>query len=116
MPPSPARLPIVARPGSALAAKAVTPVDCVDASDPDTADATSHGSADRIAAPRLTAAQVSRDRPAPGTNALTTATHAANSRPVGVRPANAIQNTSDHTGPSPVRSRIVAAATQGRHP
>ena len=45
MPPSPARLPSVPRPGSARAAKTDTPVACVEESEPASAEATSHGSA-----------------------------------------------------------------------
>ena len=119
IPPRPARLPSVPRPGSARAANASTPSACEDANDLATIAADSHGSAATNAAPTATAPHRHRGHPAPGASTHATATVAANISPVGVNPASAIQNTSV---PAPVqpgsgsRSRSIAAATHGRQP
>ena len=121
MPPRLARLPSVPRPGSARAAKAVTPSACDEDNDSDTIAATSHGSAATTATPSAAAAQNGRGQPGPGASEQTNATVAASIRPVGVNPASAIQKASAHNschrGPdSDVRRRSIVAATHGRHP
>ena len=61
-----------------------------------------------------------RGRPEPDAKTQATATVAASISPVGVSPANAIQNTSAHTSDRPaasdVRNRSIAAATHGKQP
>ena len=112
---------MVARPGSARAAKAPTPSACDDDSDPETAAAVNHGSAASTAAPTARIAHSLRGHPEPGVSEQTNATVAASNRPVGVSPASAVKKasaaTSSHSGV--VRSdriRSTVAATHGRHP
>ena len=119
MPPSPARLPRVPRPGSARAAKGATPAACGVPSAVPSADAVSQGDAASTAMTRTAAAQRNRAMPEPGTVTHVRPTIPASSSPVGVSPASAIQNTTAAQSPprgGPVRSRSTAAATHGRQP
>ena len=121
MPPSPARLPRVPRPGSARAANAASPEAGDVPSAPPSADAASHGVAASTDVTAIPAAQRARGTPGPGTATHTNATMAANIRPVGVNPARAIQNTTAahparRGSASPLRNRTTAAAIHGRQP
>lgn len=123
IPPRLARLASVPRPGSARAANASTPSRFAAlwaVSEAPSADATNHGSAATSATPRAAAAHHRRGQgpavPSPGAATQTSATVAANSSPVGVRPASAIQKASPKNEPDPARNVSMAVATQGRQP
>ncbi|PQM46146.1 hypothetical protein C1Y40_03691 [Mycobacterium talmoniae] len=133
-----------ARPGSARAANASTPGAPSGAQHAAPSDQPSNqGSAAAAAAPSVTAAHWHRRRPPPAGTRQTTVTAAASSSPVGVSPANAIQNASAKNpgqareraqmsgfsggwayicAPSPAasvpadRNASVVAATHGRQP
>ncbi len=119
IPPRPARLPRVARPGSARAANAWTPAaDVGDDTESPTAAATSHGAAASTDVPQISAATRRRRQPSPGAATHTSATVAASIRPVGVSPARAVQNSKPHiaAGSDALRSRSTQVATHGRQP
>jgi hypothetical protein len=116
MPPSPARLPSVPSPGSARAANAGTPALATGSTARATTVATSHGSAAPTAAASVT--QTPRQ-----VREHTSATTNASSRPVGVSPARAIQNTrlqrfvhDCSRSPRKIVHKSLERATQGRQP
>ncbi len=99
IPPRPARLPSVVRPGSARAANAATSgtrAQIWSADDKPRIAAVNHGSAATTASANVTAAHSQRGLgppgPSTGTATQTNPTAAARISPVGVSPANAIQN------------------------
>ena len=119
IPPSPARLPTVARPGSARAAKAATPAGsepCAPA--PDRTVATSHGAdATRASAAAVSSRGVRAPTP-PGSASSTRATVVARIAPVGVRPAAASVRPSGHQargdhGAADRRRRSAASTVHG---
>src|SRR5205807_9457673 len=126
IPPRLARLPRVPSPGSARAAKVATSAVCAPRGSDDEAlsiEAANHGSAAITALPNVRVAHSQRGRPAPGAATQASPIVAANINPVGVSPANAIQNASPKTRDSrchPVssadRSASIVVATQGRQP
>ncbi|SHO85962.1 Uncharacterised protein [Mycobacteroides abscessus subsp. abscessus] len=111
MPPNEARLPRVPSPGSARAANAWTPAASPAGTAAPSPDATSHG----IAASTEIASTPTLDR---RSVAAASPTISANTVPVGVSPATAIQNASGHQAPRlvAVRSRMTVSAIHGRQP
>src|ERR1035441_4282956 len=127
IPPRLARLPRVARPGSARAVNAATSGtrdQIWSADDKPRIAAVNHGSAATKPSATVTAAHNQRGLgppgPSTGTATHTTPTVTARISPVGVRPANAIQNAKlkrlGQVALSVDRSVSIVVATHGRQP
>ena len=112
IPPRPARLPSVASPGSARAAKAATPAGSEPSpAAPDTKVATNHGEAATRNSPIVPQTRRMAEVRPPGVATTTSAAVRASRAPVGVRPANASDAADAHQDPGVARRTPIPAHT-----